>query len=174
MELAYKLLLIAVMVGVVGWALPIEDELIFVNATSINAVGLANNSGNNVSLISEINHEYWQGNESTTPFKVYVNFTNITQFSYVEIMSNYSSVLAAPSSDEVNIEIFCNDVNEYVYLTQVTINPEWAYFTRNFPDSMHFINDSNVSIRFNHISNGNVNHRIKIDDLRLAQNEASH
>lgn len=170
MGLKTKLILIAVMLSVLGIVLPITEftEIQYINATSINTTGMGTNSGNNVSLISEINAGFWFGNESTTPWFIDVVFTNISSFDFLEIKSLYFSNVGAPSTHEVDIEIWCITENAFVDLYGSTVHAEWQYFTRHFPDDMHFIdNNSNVTIRFNHTSAGNTNHRMWIDTVRL-------
>jgi len=145
-----------------------EPEIEYINATSITSTGLGTTSGNNVSLISEINAGHWFGNESTNPFFIDVTFTNISQFDFLEIKSLYFSIIGAPSAHEVDMEIFCQIDNAFVDIYGSQVHAEWQYFTRNFPDNSHFIdNNSNVTVRFNHTSAGNTNHRIWIDTTRL-------
>jgi len=170
MGLKTKLILFSVMLSILGLVLPINEltDLQYINATSINATGMGTNSGNNVSLISEINSGYWFGNESTTPWFIDVVFTNVSHFDFLEIKSLYFSTIGAPSTHEVDMEIWCTTDNAFVDLYGSQVHAEWQYFTRNFPDDTHFIdNYSNVTVRFNHTSAGNTNHRIWIDTVRL-------
>jgi len=170
MGLKTKLILIAVMFSALGIVLPITEftEIEYINATSINSTGMGTNSGNNVSLISDINGGFWFGNESTTPWFIDVVFTNVSHFDFLEIKSLYFSAIGAPSAHEVDMEIWCTVDNAFVDLYGSQVHAEWQYFTRHFPDDTHFIdNNSNVTVRFNHTSAGNTNHRIWIDTVRL-------
>jgi len=145
-----------------------DPDIQYINATSINSTGIGTNSGNNISLISEINSGHWFGNESTDPWFIDVVFTNVSHFDFLEIKSLYFSTIGAPSTHEVDMEIFCNADNAFVDLYGSQVHAEFQYFTRHFPDDTHFIdNNSNVTVRFNHTSAGNTNHRIWIDAIRL-------
>jgi len=171
MRIELKLILIAIMFSLIGFVLPISDDApTYINATSIIATNMGTTSGNNISIISEINAGYWFGNESTSPWFIDVTFTNVTQFDFIEITSLYFSLIGAPSSHEVDMEIFCSTENAFVDIYGNQVHAEWQYFTRHFPDYTHFIDtNSNVTIRFNHTANGNSNHRIWIDSTRLIE-----
>jgi len=145
-----------------------DAEIQYINATSITPTLLGTNSGNNISLISEINGGYWFGNESTDPWYIDVVFINVSHFDFLEIKSLYFSIIGAPSTHEVDMEIWCTVDNAFVDIYGSQVHAEWQYFTRHFPDDTHFIdNNSNVTVRFNHTSAGNTNHRIWIDVIRL-------
>lgn len=161
--------LLALFIGLLGIFLPEVDtgEILYINASGVSQVGLASFACTNISNISDINGLNCSGNEGTTPWYIDVNFTNITNFSYLESKMLYFSTVG--QSTHVNdIEIFCETEGEFVDLITFTNEVEWFYFTRNFPESMHFIrSDGNVTIRYNHSQNGNTNHRIILDTVRL-------
>jgi len=143
----------------------------YINASNITVAGAASTVGN-ITNLSDINAGYYNVSESTTPFYVVVNFTNMTNFSYLEVKAKYFSVTGTPSTHVVDVEIYCTTDNEYEDVFFMENADDWRYFTRNFPDSEHFINSqSNVSIKFNHTANGNVNHRLFIDTVRLVIKE---
>jgi len=159
---------LALMVGLLGLVLPeLESYPIqYINATNITTTGAT--AIGNLSNITEINQGFYNVSESTTPFYVTVNFTNITNFSFLEAKAIYFSTTGTPSTHVVDLEIYCTIDNEYEDLFFLENAAEWRYFTRHFPDSMHFIDSQgNVSIKFNHTANGNVNHRLYIDTVRL-------
>ena len=145
-------------------------NITYINATSIVCTGCSSSSGNDVTNLSSLDGVYWYGNESNAqPLTVDINFTNVTMFDYSETMSKYFSSTGTPSSHVVHLEIFCTDENQFVDLREYTNNDEWTFFTKKFPSSHHFIQaGGNVTIRFNHTSNGLSAHRIWIDDARLA------
>lgn len=166
----FKILaLIAVIFGFIGFFFPELDftPIQYINATNVSYSGIVLYSGN-ISDINDIDNLYMQFNESSTPFYINVNFTNITHFSYIEVKAIYFSLVGTPSQHEIEIELWCEGEQNYIDLTEIVISPDETYFTRRFPDSMHFIRpDGNVTIRFNHTSNGNTNHRLRLNTVWL-------
>lgn len=165
------LIVFGILIAMIGIVLPeiTIGQLTYINATTIDMVGFASYTGCTVANISEINHGNCSAVEDGTPWYVTVNFTNITSFDYIDQKILYYSVVGA--STHVNdFEIYCVTDHAYVDLEEFTNQVEWLYYPKNIPDSMHFIDASgNVSIRLNHTQNGNTNHRLIIDTIRLVQ-----
>jgi len=163
------------MVGLIGIVLPeVETYPIqYINASNITTTGATVISGT-ITNISDINGGFYNVSEGNAqPFYVIVNFTNITNFSFLEVKAKYFSSSGTPSSHVVDLQIWCDTDKAYEDLFFLENDNEWRYFTRQFPDSMHFIDaQGNVSIRFNHPSNGNVNHLLYIDTVRLIIKES--
>lgn len=163
------LVIFGILIAVLALFLPeiVFTPKIYINASNITAVGAASTSGG-IANISEINTGNYSLVESTTPWYVNITFTGITNFTYLETKSMYFATTGAPTAHEVDIEIWCETEGEFIDLHSLTSHLEWTYFTRNFPDSMHFIDPAgNVTVRFNHSDNGNTQHRLYIDTVRL-------
>lgn len=161
--------LIAIMLAIIGWVYPLIEftPATYINASYINYTGFAAVSGS-ITDLNDINGSHMLFNESNSPFMINITFSNISSFDYIELKWRYYSTVGA--STHVNdIEIWCQTEAEFVDLPPTFTNQlEWAYFTKRFPDSMHFIDsNNNVTIRINHSSNGNINHRLELDTGRL-------
>lgn len=150
----------------------------YINASLIETVGLAANSTSNITLISEINSGYWYGNESTgTPFNVNIYFYNVTKFDFVDSTTRYYSISGTPSTHEVELMIWCETHNEFIELKDYHNENHWYSRQYELVDSSHYImSNGTVIIQFLHESNGNSNHRLLIDALRLVniKNEIIH
>lgn len=161
--------LFAVFIAILGVVLP-ETEYTakqYINASNITVVGAASTQGS-LQNLTDINQGYYNISESTGPFSAVINFTNVTNFSFLEVKAKYFSITGTPSTHIVDLEIYCTTDNEYEDVFFMENSVDWRYFTRHFPDTTHFINaQGNVSIKFNHTSNGNTNHRLWIDVARL-------
>lgn len=162
--------LLALFLGLIGIVFPeaiTPTPITYINASEINTTGAT--ATGSVQNITDINNGYYNVTEiNAQPYYVLVNFTNITNFSFLEVKAKYFSVSGTPSTHIVDVEIYCTTDNEYEDVFFLENANEWRYFTRHFPDSMHFIDaQGNVSIKLNHSSNGNVNHRLFIDTVRL-------
>lgn len=159
----------ALVIAFLGLFLPeiVFEPRLYINASNITVVGSAAFAGS-IQNISEINNGYFTVNESNTPFYVEINFTNVTNFSFLEVKTRYFAETGAPSTHDVDIEVFCPIDAAFDDSKELTNHDDWNYFTLHFPDSSHFIKpDGNVTIRLNHTANGNANHRLWVDAIRL-------
>lgn len=146
-----------------------EDGISFVNATSINSSGLTPNSGNNITLISEMNNGDWTGNETNAvSWSINITFQNVTSFSSIDITSRYFSTSGTPSNHEVELMIFCTIHNEFMELKDYHNEDHWYSRTYFIADPQHYITSSgNVTLQILHTPNGVNTHRMWIDVARL-------
>jgi len=172
MDKKSKCLFFAVLLlAIIGIVLPELDigETTFINATTINSTGLTPNSGNNTQLISEMNAGYWEGNETAgNPFNIDVFFFNVTSFDAIDIASRYFSSSATPSTHQVDLMVWCTIHEEFMKLKVYNNEPDWYGRTYAIYDSSHYImSNGTVIVRLQHLDNGNSNHVMRIDTLRL-------
>jgi len=170
---ALKIAVVALVIAFIGLVLPQLEtgETTFINASYINSTGLTPNSGNNTSLISEMNSGYWEGNETAgNPFYIDVLFYNVTSFDAIDIASRYFSSSATPSTHEVELMVWCTTLNDFIKLKNYENEPSWYERTYYVANSHHYIfPNGTVMLKLQHLDNGNSNHVIRIDTLRLIQ-----
>jgi len=143
-------------------------ELQYINATSIDMVGFASYSGCTITNISDINNYNCSAVEdASVTWMIRVNFTNITNFSKIEIKNKYYNTVGA--STHINyVKIFCNVQNDYVILDSFTNSNDWWYYSKDIPDDDHFIDSNgNVSILLIHPTSGTAGHENVLDTMRL-------
>jgi len=170
---AFIFTLIAIMLAIIAFYYPILEtgETTFINASNITSIGLTPNSGDNVSLITEMNAGYWEGNETAgNPFYIDVYFYNVTSFDAIDIASRYFSSSATPSTHVIGVMIWCTTLNDFVKLKNYDNELSWYERTYYVANSHHYIfPNGTVIIRIQHLSNGNANHVMRLDVLRLIQ-----
>lgn len=171
---AYKIALIALIFAIIGWVLPGVSftNTTYINATDITPVGFSSSAGNNVSLISAHDNRPWNGTEAAgSPWTVYVTFTNVSEFNYVESIMKYNSTGVSPSQHEVNMSVWCVTNQEWEEIVDLSLDLEYHYRSTKFINSSHYISpilNGTVVLKLNHGDAGNANHRLWIDLLRLA------
>jgi len=144
----------------------------YINASSINGTGFSASSGNNTSLITQMNFGYWHGDEDNgIPWSLIIEFHNVTHFDSIETYHKYNSSGTA-STHIVSRYIWCETHNEWVELEEFTTENNWYYKSVYFSESDHFIMaNGTVQIKYVHPANGITSHDIYIDVCRLAARE---
>jgi hypothetical protein len=152
------------------YALPaVHTTPFYKTAYSISTNGLGINSSNNTQLISELNNGYWQGNESSDPFQIYITYHDVTRFDYVEALHKYNSSVGV-STHEIIRYIWCENHNDWIALESFSNEQNWYYHSKSILDSSHYIMaNGTVVIKYDHVENGNANHRMFIDVSRLVE-----
>src|SRR3989337_2155091 len=107
-------------ISIVGYN---SSNTTYINATSINGFGFASTSGNNTTLINLFDNISWSGVEAVgQPWNIYTNYTNVTQFDYIESVTKYNSTGAAPSAHEIEFYIWCVTNNEWVEIEDISVD----------------------------------------------------
>lgn len=143
----------------------------YINASNINAFGFSSSSGDNTQFINLLDNSSWNGTESPgNSWNIFVTFTNVSDFDYIESVIKYNSTTTAPSQHEVNMSIWCVTQNAYVEVEDMSIDLDYHYRSTKFINASHFIipaSNGTVLLQFVHPSAGTGGHRFWIDLLRL-------
>lgn len=145
----------------------------YINATTITGFGFSSDSGNNTSLISEMNTGMWQGLEQNpNPWYIYIYYYNVSHFDMVESLHKYNSTSGTPSSHLVQRLIWCTTHNDWVALEEFSNEDTLYYHVKDIPDDDHYIYpNGTVIMKYQHLANGISTHIISIDVSRLVVKE---
>jgi len=122
----------------------------------------AGNTLNNLSYYDSQTFNITEGN-GVDSFGFYVNFTGVTHFDYIQMRERY----IGSTAHHINIEMY--DYGTSSWETYDTISTQSTLIIKLLPslDSASHINNGLVQIRFDHIENGNTNHKLIIDFIHL-------
>jgi hypothetical protein len=130
----------------------------FGSVTDIQTYGDYNTSANT---------GFYSVNDATgTPGHIeYIGFTGVTKFNRIVLNINYT----ASSGHTQNIDLYNYLTNQWDTFGTYSGSGTWQQFTLGVIDDVPYISGGNVTLRNNHVSSGNAQHRTWIDYVALEQ-----
>lgn len=137
------------------------------NASLINTYAGTLTSGDIDSILLAEDGDVYnvtEGSGSPPVSEIIVNFTGVTEFN--TIIGRW--LYMGGSGHKIDLEVWNYNTNSWQqHGNEITDMDNYAYANINIPDGVNHIENGIVSVRFNHLDNGNPSHQFSLDYLSL-------